>query len=47
MEKLSKRTLELKIENKKKTLGRPRMRWLDQIRENLYIRGNSMDNSNE
>ena len=33
------RALEMKIKNRKRPLGRPRLRWIDQIREDQQVRG--------
>ena len=38
LERLPRRALEMRIKNSKRPLGRPRLRWIDQIRENLQER---------
>ena len=38
LERLPRRTLEMTIKNRKRQLGRPRSKWIDEIREDLQVR---------
>ena len=39
LERLPSRALEIRMKSRKRLLGRPRLRWIDQIREDLQARG--------
>ena len=39
LERLTRRAFEMRIKNRNQPLGRPELRWIDQLREDLQAKG--------